>query len=148
MPSIQRLVAVAVAAMSLATVLPAQDAVAKELMRLEDQWGAAQLKRDGATVAPMLSDNYLGITRKGEYWSKAQVLKSITDDTTSYVSGANSKMKVQAHGNTVVLVGVWTQVKKTAKGNVTEAVAYTDVWIKQADGKWQCASSASQPITK
>jgi ketosteroid isomerase-like protein len=134
--------------MSFATVLPGQDAVAKELFKLEDQWGAAQMKRDGATVASLLSDNYLGITSKGEYWTKAQYVKSITDDSTKYVSGANSKLKIQTHGNTVVLVGIWTQVTKSAKGNVTEAVAYTDIWMKQSDGKWQCVSAASRPIIK
>lgn len=141
----RRIATVALLAVSTAVGLPAQDAVAKELMKLEDQWGAASLKRDGASVGRMLSDNFLSFTDKGVVNTKAKLVASINSDTAQYVSGANSAYQVKVHGNTAVIIGVWTATTKTAKGNSTHAYAWTDTWMKQADGRWLCiASQATQ----
>lgn len=141
----RRITTVALLAVSTAVGLPAQDAVAKELMKLEDQWGAASLKRDGATVGRMLSEDFLSFSGKGVVNTKATLVASINSDTTQYVSGANSAYQVKVHGNTAVIIGVWTATTKTAKGNSTHAYAWTDTWMKQADGRWLCiASQATQ----
>jgi ketosteroid isomerase-like protein len=142
----RRLAVVAFLAVSAAAQLPAQDAVAKELMKLEDQWGAASIKRDGASVGRMLSDNFLSFTDKGEVNTKAKLIASINADTTQYVSGANSAYQVKVHGNTAVIIGVWTATTKTAKGNLKRAWAWTDTWMKQADGRWLCIASQSSEV--
>jgi len=143
--SIRRAISVTLVSLTLAGVLPAQD-VAKELMKLEDQWGAASIKRDGATVAKMLSDNYLAMYDNGQPSSKQKLVASINGDTTHYISGTNSGFQVKVHGNTAVIVGVWTAVTKGAKGNVTQKGAWTDTWMKQPDGKWLCIASQSTPV--
>ena len=146
MLSVRRLAAVAVAVMSFAAVLPAQDVVAKELMKLEDQWGVASIKRDGATVAKMISDDFLSFTYKGVVNTKASLIKGINADTAQYVSGANGSYQVKVHGNTAIIIGVWTATTKGAKGNETHSYAWTDTWMKQADGKWLCIASQSTQV--
>lgn len=142
----RRITTVALLAVSTAVGLPAQDAVAKELMKLEDQWGAAILKRDGASVGRMLSDNFLSITDKGVANTKATLVASVNSDTSQYVSGANSGYQVKVHGNTAVIIGVWTATTKTAKGTAKRAYAWTDTWIMQADGRWLCVASQATQV--
>lgn len=143
---VRRAVVVTFASLALAAALSAQDAVAKELMKLEDQWGAASIKRDGATVGKMLSDDFLSYTEKGVVSSKALIVKNISGDTAQYVSGTNAKYQVKVHGNTAVIIGVWTATRKGAKGTVTNAYAWTDTWMKQADGRWLCIASQSTQV--
>jgi ketosteroid isomerase-like protein len=143
---VRRAILALLASLSLAAALPAQDVVAKELMKLEDQWGAASIKRDGAAVGKMLSDDFLSFTDKGVVSSKALIVKSINGDTAQYASGANAKYQVKVHGNTAVIIGVWTATSKGVKGNVTNAFAWTDTWMKQADGRWLCIASQSTQV--
>jgi ketosteroid isomerase-like protein len=142
----RRITTIALLAVTTAVGLPAQDAVAKELMKLEDQWGAASIKRDGASVGRMLSDHFLSFTAKGVVSTKATLVASINSDTAQYVSGANSGYQVKVHGNTAVIIGVWTVTTKTAKGNSTQAHAWTDTWMKQADGRWLCIASQATRV--
>jgi len=144
--TVRRALLLALASLSLAGAVPAQDAVAKELMKLEDQWAAASMKKDGAIVSAMLSDAFLSYTDKGVVNTKAALVKSITTDTTHYVSGANAGYQVKVSGNTAVIIGTWTVTRKGAKGNETHAWAWTDTWMKQADGTWLCIASQSTQV--
>jgi TonB family protein len=131
---------------SMLFVLPAvgvlaQDAVSKELMRLEDLWAAASVKKDGATVGKLLSGQFLGFDREGKLLDKAAVITGVNEDKEQYLSSSNSNYKVQSFGDTAVIVGVWTAVVKTATGSETRRHAWTDTWMKQADGQWLCIAS-------
>jgi TonB family protein len=133
---------------SLLFVLPAvevlaQDALSKELMRLEDLWAAAAMKKDGAAVGKLLSDQFLSFDREGKLMDKAGVIKGVSEDKEQYLSGSNSNYKVQSFGDTAVIVGVWTAVVQTATGSETRRNAWTDTWMKQADGQWLCIASQS-----
>ena len=133
---------------SLLFVLPAievfaQDAVSKELMRLEDLWAAAAMKKDGAAVGKLLSDQFLSFDREGKLMDKAAVITGVNEDKEQYVFGSNSNYKVQAFGDTAVIVGVWTAVVQTATGSETRRNAWTDTWMKQANGQWLCIASQS-----
>ncbi len=139
----RRTVLIALASVSLAAVLPAQDPVSRELMKLEDQWGAASMKKDGAGVGKLLSDDFLSFTDKGVVNTKAKIMQEINTDTLQYVSGGNSAYKVKIFGGTGVIIGVWTANSKGAKGTVTHSWAWTDTWMKQADGHWLCIASQS-----
>jgi TonB family protein len=119
----------------------AQGAVTKELMRLEDVWAAALMKKDGAAVGGLLSDQFLSFNSDGKLMDKAAVMKEVNEDTEQYLAGSNSGYKVQSFGNTAVIVGVWTVVVRTATGNETRSYAWTDTWMKQADGQWLCIAS-------
>jgi ketosteroid isomerase-like protein len=136
-------VVVAFASLFATSGLIAQDPVSRELMRLEDQWGVASIKRDGAAVGKLLSDDFLSFTDKGVVSTKATIVKNINSDTAQYVSGGNTGYQVKLHGSTGVIIGVWTATTKGAKGNVVAKYAWTDTWMKQADGKWLCIASQS-----
>ena len=58
-----------------------------------------------------------------------------------------SDMKVQVHGNSAVVTGVWTGKGTDGPGkNVDGKERFADTWVKMADGKGQCVASASAPL--
>jgi len=121
----------------------AQDAVSKELMRLEDVWAAAAVKKDGPAVGKLLSNQFLSFNTEGKLMDRAAVIKEVSEDKEQYVFGSNSNYNVRSFGDTAVIVGVWTAVVRTATGNETRRNAWTDTWMKQADGQWLCIASQS-----
>lgn len=141
-----RAVSVAFAALSLATALPAQDAVAKEIMKLEDQWAIASITKGGATIGKMLAEDFTFVSPTGVLTGKAQAIAEANKDTTHYSAGANSDYKVRIYGNTVVITGVFRVTKQSGKKNVKESYRWTDTWIKQADGRWLCVATQSSQM--
>jgi len=49
---------------------------------------------------------------------------------------------------TAIIVGPVTGLVKTATGTETRRSAWTDTWIKQADGQWLCVASQSARLVK
>jgi ketosteroid isomerase-like protein len=142
---IRRALAVGCVSMSVAALLPAQDA-AKDVTKLEEQWITYSLKKDGAGLGKMLADNYLGITSEGKLVDKAWTVKDMSTDTTHYVSMTYSDLKANVHGNTVVIRGITNITTKGAKADVKLRNAWTDTWVKQADGKWLCVASQGTTV--
>lgn len=127
----------------------AQDAaVLKELSRLEDVWAVAIMKKDGAAVGKMLAPAFLSMSDDGRVVDKAAVIQDINGEKDTYVSTGNTGYKVQVFGNTAIIVGVFSAVAKTATGTETRRWAWTDTWMKQADGQWLCIASQSTRLAK
>ena len=142
------LVFVAMAVVRPVTTLWAQDAVARQLMRFEDQWGAASLRRDGATIGRMLADDFTFVRPDGSSADKAKTVADVNGDTGQYVSGKNTDYKVNVYGNAAVITGLWTVTSKTGKGIVTRRIRWTDVWVRQGDGRWLCVAGQGAIIEK
>ena len=140
---VRRAVIAVFAMLSLTTALPAQDAVAKEIMKLEDQWAIATITKSGATIGKMLAEDFTFVSPMGVLSGKAQAIAEANKDTTHYSAGANGDYKVRIYGNTVVITGVFRVTKQNAKKNMKESYRWTDTWIKQADGRWLCVATQS-----
>jgi ketosteroid isomerase-like protein len=131
------------------SLLMAQDAaIVKELSRLEDAWAAASMKKDGAAVGRMLAPGFLSMSDDGRVMDKAAMVQEINADNETYVSTSNSGYKVQVFGSTAIIVGTFTAAVKTASGTETRRWAWTDTWMKQADGQWLCIASQSARLAK
>lgn len=131
-----------------ATPLVAQDAVVKELSRLEDVWAAALLKKDGAAVGRLLAPRFLSMSDDGRLMDKATMIQEVNTDKETYVSASNSGYRVQVFGETAIIVGTYAAVVKTAAGTETRRWAWTDTWMKQTDGQWLCIASQSTRLAK
>jgi uncharacterized protein (TIGR02246 family) len=140
---IRRAVAGGFVSMSVAALLPAQDA-AKDVRKLEDQWITIAMKRDGAALGKMLADDMLVID-DGKPSSKASVVDGVTNEKRNLVSFSYSGVNTRVYGNTVVINGVTNITTKETKGNVTTRWSWTDTWVKQNDGRWLCVASHGSP---
>ena len=131
------------------TQLIAQDAaIVKELSRLEDAWAAAIMKKDGAAVGRLLAPRFLSMSDDGRVMDKATLIQEVNADKETYVSASNAGYKVQVFGDTAIIVGTFTAVVKTADGTEPRRWAWTDTWMKQADGQWLCIASQSARLAK
>ena len=145
----RKAVVLTISVLVLSTFVGAQDAaVVKELSRLEDAWAAAVAKHDGAAVGRMVSPNFLSMSAEGRLLDKATLIQNTNNDKETYVSTSNGGYKVQTFGDTAIMVGVFTETVKTASGTETRRYAWTDTWMKQANGQWLCVASQSAKLAK
>jgi len=75
---------------ALTAQLRAQDAVMKELLRLEDAWGKAEMAKDGNALGRLLAEDYVGIGPNGGVTNKADYVASIKANKETYVSGEDT----------------------------------------------------------
>ena len=139
------LLAVAVV-LSAGAVALAQGGVEKALMDLEQQWVKAQLASNGEALAPLLAANFVSLQSDGMLQTKAAYVATTTGKAKWQVSSV-SDMKVQVHGDSAVVTGIWTGKGTDAAGKAIDGKErYADTWVKMPDGKWQCVASASAAI--
>lgn len=124
----------------------AQIPEAQAVTALENAWGAASIRRDGATVGRMLSPDFTFVTADGKLQTKAQLIAAINADTVQYVRGSNTAMSARVHGGAVVITGVWTATVKTASGTSEKRFRWTDTWVRNPDGGWMCIAGQSSRI--
>ena len=147
-------IAVSVVVLVLAVAVQAQTlaqtksgGVEQELIKLENEWADAWVKRDVAFFNQIIADNYTWTSPWGEVWTKAQdlaLLKSGQDVITSWVL---ADMKVRVYGDAAVVTGRAT-IKETYKGkDVSRQERWTDTWVKRA-GRWQCVAGHSSEIAQ
>jgi ketosteroid isomerase-like protein len=142
----------AVACQAFAQVKPAAPAqsasVEKELIKLENDWNNALVKRDVAALSRILADDWISIdSTDGTIWTKAQALASIKSGEDAYTSAVGDEWKVRVYGDAAVVLGRET-VKEQYKGkDVSGQYRLIDTWIKK-DGRWQCVAEAGTKIIK
>jgi ketosteroid isomerase-like protein len=140
----KRLLAVASVTLAICTVAFAQG-VDQTLMDLERQWVKAALASKGEALAPLLATDFVSVQSDGTMQTKAQYV-AMTNKGKWQVSDV-SDMKVQVHGDSAVVTGVWTGKGTDGTGKAVDAKErFADTWVKMPDGKWQCVASASAPM--
>ena len=141
----KRLLAIASVMLLMGTVAFAQGGVEKALMDLEHQWVKAALASKGEALAPLLATEFVSVQSDGTMQTKAQYV-AMTNKSKWQVSEV-SDMKVQVHGDSAVVTGVWTGKGTDGTGKAVDArERFADTWVKTPDGKWQCVASASAPM--
>lgn len=141
----KRLVAVASVILTVCAVTFAQGTVAQTLMDLERQWVKAALAGKGEALAPLLAEGFVSVQSDGTMHTKpAYVAMTIKG---KWQVNEVSDMKVQVHGDSAVVTGVWTGKGTDGTGKAFDGKErFADTWVKMADGKWQCVVSASAPM--
>ena len=126
---------------------PKGSAVEQVLMKLENDWNDASVKRDVTLLGRLLADDYIFTDPDGVMWTKAQaqeMLKSGEDVVTSAVA---TDMKVRVYGNAAIVTGHNT-VKEQLKGkDISGTYAYTDTWVKRP-GSWECVATHSSRLAQ
>jgi ketosteroid isomerase-like protein len=128
---------------------PAKGAsVEQELIKLENDWNNAMVKRDVAALSRIVTDDWTTIDPDdGTIMTKAQSLADLKSGEDVYTSAVGDEWKVRVYGDAAVVLSRET-VKEQYKGkDVSGQYRFTDTWIKKA-GRWQCVASAGTKITK
>ena len=126
--------------------VPAQDAVVKEICRLEDAWAAAEVKKDGAAVGQLLTEDFLFTGPDGALLSKSQLIQVVSTSKAERISEVGSDYQVKVYGSTAVIHGIVTTMDKVESGTQQVHLRWTDTWVKQTDGRWLCVAAQSAII--
>jgi ketosteroid isomerase-like protein len=102
------------------------------LIELEQNWAAALSRKDAATVACMVADEFEDADVDGSLHTRSQMLAHIPQRK----PGVNhlSEMRAHVEGNSGFTRGLATLVD--ASGKVVARVRFTDVFTYR-DGRWQ-----------
>jgi len=121
----------------------------QELIKLENEWGEAIVKRDAASIA-MLRDSMADeciMIYDGSVFTKAQYfeyVKSIKEEILSFVS---DEWKVRVYGDAAVVMARGTMKMRLAGKETTTQWRFTDTWVKRA-GRWQCVALHNSTIAQ
>ncbi len=113
------------------------DPAVQELLRLEDSWPVALVKRDRATFERLLAPRFV-YTEDDKTVDRATVMKDLVAPADSVVAAKNRDMRVHLFGNTAVVTG-WLEVK-VAKQAALRRYRFTDVWNRGSSG-WQIVAA-------
>ena len=127
------------------TMAFAQGSVEKALLDLEQQWVKAQLAGNAQALEPILAADFVSLQSDGTIQAKAVYVANTTK--TKWQASAVSDLKVQLHGDSAVVTGIWTGKGTDPAGKAFDSrERFADTWVKMPDGKWQCVASAGITI--
>jgi len=120
----------------------------QELIKLENEWADALVKRDVAFLDRVLTEDYMATDPDASVSTKAQTLAALKSSEDVISSMVVDDMKVRVYGDTAVVTGRATS-QKTVKGkDVSGQNRWTDVWVKDYAGRWQCVAGHSSRIAQ
>jgi len=141
-------VAVLLFALGVSAQTPAQPkSVEQELIKIENGWVEAELKKDVALLDRILADDFTDTDPEGNVMTKAQDLEDLKSGALVATSMVLDNIKVRVYGDMAVVTGRNT-VKAQYKGkDVSGQRQWTDTFIRR-DGRWQCVATHSSNIAQ
>ena len=108
----------------------------EQIEDLEQTWRAATLNGDAIALAPLLSDDYVGISWSGQLNTKDTQLDRLRTRAIKLTRLDFTDMKVKVV-NTVAIVTAKAQVEGNSEGKDTSgAYIYTRIYQRNPAGQW------------
>jgi len=112
-----------------------QDADTRALLRLEDDWARALVKRDTVVFARLLAAGFV-YTEDDKTMDRATVLHEVGSGSDTVTAAHNEDMQVHRFGATALVTG-WLIVQgRGSNGSFDRRYRFTDTWVK-GGGRWQ-----------
>ncbi len=117
----------------------AQTLVRTALLKLEDGWAAALVRRDASYFQRTLATGFV-YSEDARSFTRAEVLQSLLDPADTVREAHNEAMAVHEFGGTAVVTG-WLIVRgRNAGGPYEHRYRFTDTWMRQAGG-WRIVAA-------
>jgi ketosteroid isomerase-like protein len=118
--------------------------VEQELIKLENEWADAWVKRDVEAYARLLADDYISTNSYGDMKNKAQSIAWLKahENTISLIP---HDFRVRVYGDAAVINFRLTYKNQVQGKESTGQDQLTDVWIKRS-GRWLCVAAHSSQI--
>ena len=112
----------------------------QELIKLENWWNDAWIKRDITPFDRIMADDCFITTDEGNIVTKAQDIANVKSGDDVAISVVSDEWKVRVYGDAAV-VTYRMALKGQFKGKDNSGLfRWTDTWIKK-DGRWQCVAA-------
>ena len=123
-------------------------AVTRELLRNEDGWAAALVKRDVDYFQRMLAPRFV-YTEDAKVMTRQDVLRDATSGTDTVTAAHNEDMVVHEAGPvTAVVTGLLIVEGRSAGARFAHRYRFTDTWVKNSAGRWQIVAAQDYLIPK
>lgn len=123
---------------------PQRSAAERELLRVEDEWARALMRRDAAFFRRTLHPDYVYSDERGVF-TKDQVIAEQTAPSDTVQFAANEDMRVHVHGSAAVVTGILVVRGRGKDGSFQHRYRYTDTWAR-ANRRWRMIASQDYDI--
>jgi cytoskeletal protein RodZ len=109
---------------------------------MENRWEGSVPGHDYAVVEGFVAADFTGISSKGKFVNRSQMLAEYKGDKDTYKSAKNEKLNVRMYGpNVAVVTGRAREIGTGKDGKAFDRTfLFTDTWMSRG-GKWQCVAS-------
>ncbi len=126
--------------MMMLLVFGVQDADTRVLLRLEDSWASALVKRDSATFERLLARGFV-YTENDQVTDRAGVINSVVAGSDTITAAHNDSMVVHRYGPVTAVVTGWLVVGgRGPNGEFQRRYRFTDTWVKRGT-RWQIVAA-------
>ena len=117
-----------------------QNSDERALLRLEDDWASALVKRDRVTFERLLAAGFV-YTENDQIMDRRAVLNSVVGGSDTVAAAHNDSMVVHRFGPVTAVVTGWLVVAgRGANGQFQRRYRFTDTWVKRG-GRWQIVAA-------
>ena len=121
-------------------LFPVQDADTRALLKLEDDWASALVKRDRVMFERLLAEGFV-YTENDQLMDRSTVLNALVAGEDTVLAAHNDSMVVHRYGAVTAVVTGWLVVGgRGATGEFRRRYRFTDTWVKQRGG-WQIVAA-------
>jgi ketosteroid isomerase-like protein len=114
-------------------------AAERVLMRLEDAWAQAVVRRDARALGRFIAPRWVYSDESG-VMSREAGIAAFTSGTDTVREASNADMRAMVYGNSAVVIGILRMKGSGPGGPFTHRYRYTDTWVF-SNGRWQCVAS-------
>ncbi len=137
----------AVSAWAQTPARPKSGSAEQELIRLEKEWGDAEVKRDAAFFDWIMADDFIGTGSAGNVYNKAQDIANLKSGEDAITSAVLDEMEVRVYGDAAVVTYHSTEKGQFKGKDYSVEYRWTDTWINKA-GRWQCLAVHTSKIAQ
>ena len=114
---------------------------------MENRWEASVPSHNYSVVEGFVAADFTGVSSKGKFTNRSQMLSEAKGDKDTYKSAKNEKLNVRMYGpNVAIVTGRAREIGTGKDGKAFDRTyLFTDTWVMRA-GKWQCAGSQVNKI--
>ncbi|MFN2572126.1 MAG: nuclear transport factor 2 family protein [Gemmatimonadales bacterium] len=117
-----------------------QDTDASAVLRLEDNWASALVRRDSIVFNRLLAARFV-YTENDQMMDRAAVLHGVVAGPDTVTAARNEAMAVHRFGPVTIVVTGWLIVEgRGTSGAFTHRYRFTDTWVKRR-GRWQIVAA-------
>ena len=128
------------ALMIMLLVLSVQDADTRTVLRLEDSWASALVKRDSVVFNRLLAPGFV-YTENDQLMDRAAVIRSVVAGPDTVTAAHNDSMVVHRYGSVTAVATGWLVVQgRNPSGAFERRYRFTDTWVKRG-GRWQIVAA-------
>ena len=122
------------------------NAVEKEVAQLFHTLNDAGIKKDRATIERLTADDFIYIHSNGSATNRAQEIAETMSSGTTWTNSKIDDLRVRIYGDVAIVTGLNT-LTGSAKGYVSGARRFTDVWVRR-NGQWRTVGGQSTVVPK